>query len=71
MSRTLAWKRYNWRVICLSLLYAAFLLIKESRFALAAVNDEMDFFWKRGKSLGPEDLVNQGMKRIRWFGGVR
>jgi len=53
------------------LLYAAFLLIKESRFALAAVNDEMDFFWKRGKSLGPEDLVNQGMKRIRWFGGVR
>jgi len=53
------------------LLYAAFLLIKESRFALAAVNDEMDFFWKRGKTLGPEDLVNQGMKRIRWFGGVR
>src|SRR3982750_3969128 len=35
------------------LLYAAFLLIKESRFALAAVNDEMDFFWKRGKTLGP------------------
>jgi len=53
------------------LLYAAFLLIKESRFALAAVNDEMDFFWKRGKTLGPEDLVKQGMKRIRWFGGVR
>ena len=53
------------------LLYAAFLLIKESRFALAAVNDEMDFFWKRGKTLGPEDLVNKGMKRIRWFGGVR
>ena len=53
------------------LLYAAFLLIRESRFALAAVNDEMDFFWKRGKTLGPEDLVKQGMKRIRWFGGVR
>jgi len=53
------------------LLYAAFLLIKESRFALAAVNDEMDFFWKRGKTLGPEDLVKLGMKRIRWFGGVR
>jgi len=35
------------------------------------VNDEMDFFWKRGKTLGPEDLVNKGMKRIRWFGGVR
>src|SRR5467141_881049 len=34
------------------LLYAAFVLIKESRFALAAVNDEMDFFWKRGKTLG-------------------
>src|SRR6266513_3389413 len=53
------------------LLYAAFLLIRESRFALAAVNDEMDFFWKRGKTLGPEDLVNKGMKRTRWFGGVK
>ena len=53
------------------LLYAAFLLIKESRFALAAVNDEMDFVWKRGKTLVPEDLVRQGIKRVRWFGGVR
>src|SRR3954464_7665180 len=53
------------------LLYAAFLLIKESRFALAAVNDEMDFFWKRGRSVGPQDLVSKGMKRLRWFGGVR
>ena len=54
------------------LLYAAFLLIKESRFALAAVNAEMDFMWKRGKEYGPPDLVKQGMKRIRWFrGGVR
>jgi hypothetical protein len=53
------------------LLYAAFLLIKESRFALAAVNEEMDFMWRLGKAHGPEDLVNQGMKRIRWFGGVK
>lgn len=53
------------------LLYAAFLLIKESRFALAAVNEEMDFMWKRGKEYGPPDLVKQGMKRTRWFGGVR
>jgi hypothetical protein len=53
------------------LLYAAFLLIKESRFALAAVNAEMDFIWKRGKQYGPEDLVKKGMKRLRWFGGVR
>lgn len=53
------------------LLYAAFLLIKESRFALAAVNEEMDFMWKRGKEYGPSDLVRQGMKRTRWFGGVR
>ncbi|MFN2636640.1 MAG: DUF2721 domain-containing protein [Gemmatimonadaceae bacterium] len=52
------------------LLYAAFLLIKESRFALAAVNAEMDFMWKRGKQYGPEDLVKQGMKRLRWFGRV-
>ena len=53
------------------LLYAAFLLIKESRFALAAVNEEMDFMWKRGKEYGPPDLVQQGMKRARWFGGVK
>ena len=53
------------------LLYAAFLLIKESRFALAAVNAEMDFMWKRGKEYGPPDLVKLGMKRARWFGGVR
>ncbi|HEY1952568.1 MAG TPA: DUF2721 domain-containing protein [Gemmatimonadaceae bacterium] len=53
------------------LLYAAFLLIKESRFALAAVNDEMDFVWKRGKEYGPADLVQQGIKRARWFGGVK
>ena len=53
------------------LLYASFLLIKESRFALAAVNEEMDFVWKRGKEYGPPDLVEQGMKRTRWFGGVK
>jgi len=53
------------------LLYAAFLLIKESRFALAAVNEEMDFTWKRGKEFGPPDLVEKGIKRTRWFGGVR
>lgn len=53
------------------LLYAAILLIRESRFALAAVNIEMDFIWKRGKESGPEDLVKKGIKRLRWFGGVR
>ena len=53
------------------LLYAAFLLIKESRFALAGVNEEMDFMWKRGKEYGPEDLVAKGIKRVRWFGGVK
>ena len=53
------------------LLYAAFLLIKESRFALAGVNEEMDFMWKLGKTYGPEDLVAKGMKKARWFGGVR
>ena len=53
------------------LLYAAFLLIKESRFALAAINEEMDFTWNLGKAHGPEDLVAQGIKKARWFGGVR
>lgn len=53
------------------LLYAAILLNRESRFALAAVNAEMDFIWKRGKALGPEDLVQKGIKRLRWFGGVK
>ena len=41
------------------LLYAAFLLIRESRFALTAVNEEMDFMWKRGKEYGPPDLVRK------------
>lgn len=53
------------------LLYAAFLLIRESRFALAGVNEEMDFMWKLGKTYGPEDLVAKGIKKARWFGGVR
>ncbi|MEP6549718.1 MAG: DUF2721 domain-containing protein [Gemmatimonadales bacterium] len=53
------------------LLYAAFLLIKESRFALAAVNEEMDFIWKWGKTYGPEDLVQKPIKRATWFGKVR
>jgi VIT1/CCC1 family predicted Fe2+/Mn2+ transporter len=53
------------------LLYAAFLLIKESRFALAAVNDEMDFVWKRGKEYGPPDLVERGMKRTTWLGKIK
>ena len=53
------------------LLYAAFVLIKESRFALAAVNEEMDFMWKRGKEYGPADLVKRPIKRARWFGGVK
>jgi hypothetical protein len=53
------------------LLYASFLLIKESRFALAGVNEEMDFMWKRGKEYGPPDLVEKGIKRAGWFGGVK
>lgn len=53
------------------LLYAAFLLIKESRFALAAVNEEMDFIWKRGKTYGPEDLVKRPIKKATWFGKVQ
>jgi hypothetical protein len=52
-------------------LYASFLLVKESRFALAAVNAEMDFAWKRGKEHAPPDLVEQGIRRARWFGGVK
>jgi VIT1/CCC1 family predicted Fe2+/Mn2+ transporter len=53
------------------LLYASVLLVKESRFALAAVNEEMDFVWKRGKEHAPQDVVDQGIKRARWFGGVK
>jgi hypothetical protein len=26
---------------------------------------------QRGKEYGPPDLVEQGMKRARWFGGVK
>ena len=53
------------------LLYAAFLLVKESRFALAAVNEEMDFAWKLGKEHAPPDVVGLGIKRAKWFGGVK
>jgi hypothetical protein len=53
------------------LLYASALLVKESRFALAGLNAEMDFVWKRGKELGPEDLVRKGPARSRMFGRPR
>lgn len=53
------------------LLYASGVLIKESRFALAALNAEMDFVWTRGKELGPEDLVRKGPARSRMFGKPR
>jgi len=53
------------------LLYASALLVKESRFALAGLNAEMDFVWKRGKELGPEDLVKKGPARSRMFGKPR
>ena len=51
------------------LFYGSVLLIRESRLAQESLNAEMDFMWKRGKEYGPPDLVKQGMKRIRWFGG--
>ena len=53
------------------LLYASGVLIRESRFALAALNSEMDFVWKRGKEHGPEDLVEKGPVRSRLFGAPR
>lgn len=53
------------------LLYASAVLIKESRFALTALDAEMDFVWTRGKELGPEDLVQKGPARSRMFGKPR
>lgn len=53
------------------LLYASAVLIKESRFALAGLNAEMDFVWSRGKELGPEDLVQKGPAKSRMFGKPR
>lgn len=53
------------------LLYASGVLIRESRFALAALNSEMDFVWKRGKEHGPEDLVEKGPVKSRLFGAPR
>jgi hypothetical protein len=53
------------------LLYASVVLIKESRFALAGLNAEMDFVWSRGKELGPEDLVQKGPAKSRMFGKPR
>jgi hypothetical protein len=53
------------------LLYAAVVLVKESRFSLAALNAEMDFVWKRGQELGPEDLVELGPVKNRLFRGPK
>jgi len=53
------------------LLHASVVLMRESRFALAALNAEMDFVWKRGKEIGPEDLVEKGPVKSRLFGGPR
>lgn len=53
------------------LLYASGVLIRESRFALTALDAEMDFVWRRGKELGPEDLVRKGPARSRMFGRPR
>ena len=47
------------------------ILVEVLKNELAAVNEEMDFMWKRGKEYGPPDLVEKGIKRTRWFGGVR
>ena len=44
MIRTAAWKRYNWRLIWLSLLYAAFLIVAVYGFKHRLVPEPLKYF---------------------------
>jgi len=54
--------RHAWVAVVLGLsgacglFYGSVLLISESRLAQAALNAEMDFIWKLGRTLAPPDL---------------
>ena len=44
MTRTAEWKRYNWRLIWLSLLYAAFLIVAVYGFKHRLVPEPLNYF---------------------------
>lgn len=48
------------------LFYASILLIMESRIALAAIQQEMDFVWQHGQ-LHASEQVKMRSRRRRWF----
>ncbi|HEX8696170.1 MAG TPA: DUF2721 domain-containing protein [Longimicrobium sp.] len=66
-------ERWAWVPIVLGLagaglLFAASLnLIRESRIAVAAIDEEMDFVWRLGQHHAPENLLERGGRR-GWFG---
>lgn len=53
------------------LFHASLLLISESRVALAAINEEMDFVWQRGEREAPSALLRQREGRLRGRGPFR
>ena len=66
-------QEYAWIVVVLGfsgvglLFYASVLLIGESRVALGAINDEMDFVRHLGQHLAPSQLLEQHRSQKRRF----
>jgi hypothetical protein len=50
------------------LLYASALLVRESRIALVALEEEMDFVWAQGTAVAPAELVAARKRRPSLFG---
>jgi hypothetical protein len=54
------------------LLYASTLLVQESRIALVALESEMDFLWKRGKTFASPEMIETTTRRGgSWLGWTR
>lgn len=67
-------QRYAWVPVLLGLagagllFHASVLLIVESRVALSAIDEEMDFVWRLGEQQAPDELVNEARRaRARRF----
>lgn len=68
---------YAWVPILLGIIgagllfYASLLLIIESRIALIAVNQEMDFVLRVSKQYAPDEISKHRRDRRRWLRGLR
>jgi hypothetical protein len=52
----------------LFLLYAALLMLRETRMATATVNAEMDFTWELARTVAPDHVANKYRNRGRFAG---